>query len=420
MRTRRDVLKGLGGVAMAPLLLSSLAAEAAGSDTILVAIMLAGGNDGLNTVIPLGQYGDYVKLRTPGPAPAGLALAYPQAKLAATAFDPNPATAAASATHYAFNPAMTAMRALYATGKLAVIAGVSLPLAELDSLSHFSAEQDWQTGEINSVASSPPGWLGLTLEGAPAGALGPVVSFGGSAALLNTATSQGLALPAPLETYGIDYGATDNYYAEIAAAQMIMAMPATGAAAYDRAVVRSAHAALSQVHAIAHQEPVKDYPAPRSWLDQQLREIARLILAGSGVRGYYAVQGDYDTHSAQQQTQPALLAQLGTALTSFHGYLAQHGAAQNVVIMTLSDFGRRPQANEDFGTDHGAASVGFVLGDRVKGGVYGRYPSLTKLDVNGNLALAVDFRNLLSDVIGAMGGNPKAVLGQSWPRLGFI
>jgi uncharacterized protein (DUF1501 family) len=87
--------------------------------------------------------------------------------------------------------------------------------------------------------------------------------------------------------------------------------------------------------------------------------------------------------------------------------------------MTLSDFCRRPYANLDFGTDHGAASVSFVFGDMVKGGVYGTYPSLTKFDPNGNLKVNVDFRNVLSDLITAMGGNPVPIVG-SWPSLGFI
>jgi len=90
------------------------------------------------------------------------------------------------------------------------------------------------------------------------------------------------------------------------------------------------------------------------------------------------------------------------------------------VIVTISDFGRTPHANLSFGTDHGAASVAFVLGDAVKGGVYGSYPSLSNFDANGNLRVQVDFRNMLSDIILAMGGNAKAVLGETYPRLGFI
>ena len=94
--------------------------------------------------------------------------------------------------------------------------------------------------------------------------------------------------------------------------------------------------------------------------------------------------------------------------------------SSNVLIVTISDFGRTPSANLSLGTDHGSASSAFVLGDMVKGGVYGDYPSLKTFDSTGNLAVNVDFRNMLSDVIQALGGNAKAVLGTTYPKLGFI
>ena len=420
MLTRRHLLQGLG---VAPLFLKSLAAEAAGtSDLIVVAILLEGGNDGLNTVVPLGQYGHYETLRTPAPPPdASLALAYSEADLAATAFDPNPATAAASATQFAFNPSMTAMRSLYATKKLAVISGIGLPLAEIGSLNHGTAQQDWQTGRINLGSTAVPGWLGLTLDGAKTGTLGPTASLGGSSLLLTGNSTQPLTISPPLENFVFDYGNTDNWQALITASSDVLSMKTSNAAAlYDQGVVLSAQNAVSTVQALATAEPVATYPAAKTPLQSQLREIARMILGNAGVRGYCAVQGSYDTHATQQQTQPALLADLGTAMSDFFHYLRGHGASSNVVVVTLSDFGRRPGANLNFGTDHGAASVGFVLGDPIKGGVYGAYPSLSKLDVNGNLTVAIDFRNLISDLIGAMGGNATTILGQTYPRLGFI
>ena len=113
-----------------------------------------------------------------------------------------------------------------------------------------------------------------------------------------------------------------------------------------------------------------------------------------------------------------MLQQLSFSLLQFYTYLQKEGASKNVIIMTLSDFGRRPAANLDFGTDHGGATVSFVLGDPVTGGVYGTYPSLIKFDVNDNLKMNVDFRNVLSDLIVAMGGNPTPILGETWPSLG--
>jgi uncharacterized protein (DUF1501 family) len=145
-----------------------------------------------------------------------------------------------------------------------------------------------------------------------------------------------------------------------------------------------------------------------------------MIMGQSGIRGYTAVSYGYDTHSGQSNTHPALLQDLSTSLQQFYTYLQKKKLSQNVVIVTISDFGRTPHANLSLGTDHGGASVAFVLGDRVKGGVYGDYPSLTSFDTNGNLAMNVDFRNMLSDVIQAIGGNATAVLGKTYPKLGFI
>jgi uncharacterized protein (DUF1501 family) len=421
MITRRHVLRGLGGIAMAPTFFQSLAAhEASAGDTILVCVMLAGGNDGLNTVVPLGQYGAYAKLRTPAAPPPGLALAYTQAQLAATAFDPNPATSPADATQFAFAPSMTAMRALYATGHLAVVSGVGLPKAELNPLSHLNGSLDWLTGQINVGGAPPLGWLGLTLDGAAAGKLGPTASVGGSTPLLTGKTGQGLVVNPPIDYFGVNYGTSDDYDGMVRAFHRIGVLPAGDAtAAFDQGQLVAATGDIDTVQRAARHVNAKDYPVP-TWLDVQLRDIARLIVDGAGIRGFYAVQGSYDTHSSQAAYQPQLLSQLSAALSQFYAYLQSKSASSNVIVMTMSDFGRRPAANLDFGTDHGGATVSFVLGDPVKGGVYGAYPSLRSFDPNGNLKINVDFRNVLSDLIGGMGGNPAPILGETWPRLGFL
>jgi len=421
MINRRTMLRGLSGLAITPLFLKTLAAEeASANSTIVVGILLAGGNDGLNTVIPLTQYGAYARLRTPATPPPGLALAYAQADLAPLAFNADPSVGAGSATAFAFAPGMNAMRALYATGHLAVIAGVGLPKAETNALSHVNGQLDWLTGQINVDGTPPAGWLGAALDNVPGGLLGPSASLGGSTPLLTGNYSQALVINPPMEQFGVSYGATDDLSLLKKAYRGIVALPTGSAtAAYNQGVLASALGDIKTVRSIAHQEPATNYPTP-TWLDQQLREIARLITGGSGIRGYYAVQGGYDSHSAQAQTQPLLVQQLSNSLSVFYAYLQAKGASSNVVIMTMSDFGRRPAANLDFGTDHGCASVSFVLGDQVTGGTYGKYPSLTHFDENENLKMNVDFRNVLSDVIVGMGGNAAAILGQTWPSLGFI
>jgi uncharacterized protein (DUF1501 family) len=421
MIKRRGVLQGLGGIAMAPMFFQSLSArEAQGNNMILVCVMLTGGNDGLNTVIPLQQYGNYATLRTPAAPPPGLALAYTQSQLAPLAFDANTQTPASQATQYAFAPGMDPMRALYATGKLAVIAGVGLPSAEANPLSHLNGQLDWLTGQINVGGVPPAGWLGVTLGQYPGGKLGAAISFAGSTPLLTGPNTQGLVINPPMDYFGVVYSLTDDYQALATAYQQMGALAATNAtAAYDQGQLQTALGDIGTIQQYAQAYPALNYPTPTS-LDYQLRDVARLIEAGAGVRAFYAVQEGYDSHASQAQTQPALLAQLSTSLAQFYTYLQSQGVSRNVLIMTMSDFGRRPAANLDFGTDHGGASVSFVLGDTVNGGVYGNYPSLTQFDANGNLMMNVDFRNVLSDLIGQMGGNAASVLGEQWPALGFV
>jgi uncharacterized protein (DUF1501 family) len=315
---------------------------------------------------------------------------------------------------------MADMRALYATGKLAVIAGVGLPRQETNPLSHLNGQMDWLTGQINVGDVPPSGWLGLTLDNVRGGALGNTVSLSGSTALLSGAKTQGLVINPPMDYFGTTYGVTDNWKGLTNGYKKIIALPAaTPAGAYDQAVLLAAAADQKRVQQLARERPLANYVL-NSWLDYQLRDVARLILGGAGIRGYFTEQGSYDTHASQAQSQPQLLQDLSFSLLQFYTLLQAHGASSNVVIMTMSDFGRRPAANLDFGTDHGGATVSFVLGDPVTGGVFGTYPSLTNFDANQNLLMHVDFRNVLSDLILAMGGNPTPILGETWPKLGFV
>ena len=116
---------------------------------------------------------------------------------------------------------------------------------------------------------------------------------------------------------------------------------------------------------------------------------------------------------------PTLLSTLSGSLANFYAYLKQYNVSSNVVVMTISDFGRTPNDNTANGTDHGQASVALVLGDMVTGGVYGDYPSLTQLD-SGQLSVTVPYQNVVSDIVTAIGGNAQQILGVSYPKLGFI
>jgi uncharacterized protein (DUF1501 family) len=429
MLIRRDILNGLKGLAVTPLFMRGMAAEAttlANGGLILVVINLAGGNDGLNTVIPLSQFKAYTTLRRPAAPPTvDLTLNYTlsQFQQAGTVFDSNFVTPSLSASEYAFAPGMTAMRQLYAAGKLAVLNGISLPLAELASLSHSNASSDWQTGQINTTLATPPGWLAQALSGQTAtGSLGLNASLsGGWQTLVYDGTTQPLVMAPSIDNFNFSYGTSDNSSMLTYNFKKMMALPETNSATlFGQTALQNTASAVVTVDALAKKEKIADYPAISTWIDDQLHDVARLILGQSGLRGFYVEHDGFDTHGQQALYQPLLLTQLSNAMFNFYTYLKSKSASSNVVIATISDFGRRPGANLTFGTDHGAASTAFVLGDPVTGGVYGNYPSLTKFDINGNLNLTIDFRNMLSDLITAMGGNAATILGKTYPKIGFI
>jgi uncharacterized protein (DUF1501 family) len=426
MLNRRHFLRHLGGTACAASFLHSMSAEAASNgDTIVVCIALYGGNDGINTVIPMTQYNAYQALRTPAALPAGSTLAFSEEALAPLAFDAAPATPANGATQFAFAPSMGIMRNLYATGRLAVITGAGVPPAEQYPTSHPNGYADWMTGQINisPAAAAPAGWLGSTFDGGKFGPLGPAVSVAGFQQIIAGHTHPGMVV-SQLTGFGPSYprGAGPILAPDLA---NLLAAPAPNATAHNDAAAQALAAAqVAYIKRIATATPLADYPPRQSALDDQLFTIAQMIIGGAGVRGYVANQGSYDSHANQAATQPALLAQLSYSMSSFYRYLESKNVSHNVVVMTVSDFGRAIAANANLGTDHGGSNVVFVLGDKVKGGVYGNYPSLTAPYTSGygqgNLVTTVDFRNIFSDLILSMGGNPRTVIGQTFPRLGFI
>jgi uncharacterized protein (DUF1501 family) len=115
------------------------------------------------------------------------------------------------------------------------------------------------------------------------------------------------------------------------------------------------------------------------------------------------------------------MAYLDSAITAFHDDLSAYGMADRVMIATWSEFGRRPKENASGGTDHGTASPIFLIGDGVKGGLYGETPNLGKLDQLGNLSYAVDFRAVYQEILAShLGVDAKEILGQSFDRVPFV
>jgi uncharacterized protein (DUF1501 family) len=165
-------------------------------------------------------------------------------------------------------------------------------------------------------------------------------------------------------------------------------------------------------------------------LGRALRDAAALIGADRGVRALGVKLAGFDTHSSQNAAPPhqlpyhqALLSTAADALAAFHADLAGHGLADRVVTVVVSEFGRRAYENNDAGTDHGLASVVLVIGEPVRGGVYGDYPDLSAdaLVLDGNPAVHVDFRSVYATLLAHhLGADPGPVLAGDFPLLAFL
>ncbi len=191
--------------------------------------------------------------------------------------------------------------------------------------------------------------------------------------------------------------------------------PAPYAAVFESASVGAAVGMAQLQQALGAYRPAVDYP--QTALGVGLGLFAALIDQGLGLRVGYIIQGGYDTHAGQARTHEALLQALGDALAAFYADLRARGHLDRVLVLTWSEFGRRVAENGSRGTDHGTAAPMFLLGGRVRGGLYGSPPDLGQLD-NGNLKFETDFRSVYATVLESwLGADAGQVLGRRFPTL---
>ena len=164
--------------------------------------------------------------------------------------------------------------------------------------------------------------------------------------------------------------------------------------------------------------PMATYPA--NPLARNLRDVAALIASGQETRVYFVSLGGFDTHANQVFRHRNLMEQLSSAMAAFQADLAAHKLEDQVLTMTFSEFGRRPNENVSGGTDHGTAAPLFVMGSKLKGSLFGEAPDLN-VEKNKDLAYSTDFRSVYSTVIEKwFESDPMRVLGQMHPTIGFI
>jgi uncharacterized protein (DUF1501 family) len=402
--SRRDMIRigagGLGfglfgGIGPVPELLSqaSLAAAASQSGRILVVFEWFGGNDGLNTIVPHGDPMYYKHRPTIGIKEKDLL------KIDA---------------HLGWHKSMAGMKRLFDDGKVAVVQGVGY---DQPSFSHFTSISFWHTAAPNS--GNEYGWIGRTASALdPAGARTNMI--------VNVSDSQTLAVKAekhvPLVFIDPTRFQRGVFAQEKAALESLSAQhaPVGDAHKYVLEVTRSAAQASEVVRAAWGKYKGKDNPDLRL-LD--LDKVAALIEADFPTKLYYVPLRNslFDTHVNQAAPHDRQLEYCSDAIAGFFQEMKRIGRADDVVMYVHSEFGRRVPENTSLGTDHGTAQVNFVIGNPVKGGLYGRAPSLTNLVLGDNLENTTDFRQVYATLIEEwMGVDASKVLGQKFQTLGLI
>jgi uncharacterized protein (DUF1501 family) len=359
---------------------------------VLVVIELNGGNDGVNTVVPYADEG-YAKHRR--------LLRLPKNQLIKVN------------DHIGLHPQMAGAGKLLESGRLAIVQGVGYPNP---NRSHFESMAIWQSARFDLKDRDGLGWLGRGLDEAPvAGGMPSAVFVSGGqmpAALQGRrAIASGLTRP-------------EDFVLRLDEAKRTLegAAPTDDLAAFVRRNSLDAYLLADRMAEVLNVQDKKGSSYPSSDLAEHLRLIARLIKASIGTRIYYTRQSGYDTHSGQLGSHAGLLQELSAAMLAFLDDLAAAKAAERVLVLTFSEFGRTVHENASAGTDHGTSGPVFLAGPGVKAGPIGTMPSLLDLDPkHGDLRMAVDFRQVYATVLQDWLGLPaKTALAGDFERLSLF
>jgi uncharacterized protein (DUF1501 family) len=379
-------------------------AQAAQKNTLVV-VQMAGGNDGLNTVVPYAD-GLYHQMRPT------LALSLSNGLLPLN-------------ERLALHSTLKPLLPLWQRQKLAIVEGVGY---DNPSLSHFQAMDIWQTLDLSGHGSA--GWLGKYVAGLTDKDGHPFQSLAVGTTL--PMALQAINAPVPVlanpQQYRLQADPTAGQAGnspEDPRLQALLKLYNTYPQSAPYAALLSPTAQNFVDGSKQLQTATQHYTAmgpydPKDPFAQGLKVLAEVIVNELGLRVGYVTLGGFDTHSDQAKRQETLLAHLATGLSAFYADLAAHGKADDVVVMTWSEFGRRVHENASAGTDHGTAAPLFVLGNAVTGGLYGEPPDLGNLDDYGNLHHSVDFRSVYATVLTWLGAPVSAVLGGDFGNQKFL
>jgi uncharacterized protein (DUF1501 family) len=400
--TRRDFMKsgisaGAAGIIVPTALAKGVFAatnDGTHNNRVLVVLQMGGGNDGLNTVVPLSDPA-YARLR-------------PRLGLR-----PSSTLPLSGVSDFGLHPALTQTQSAFARGEVAVVQGVGYPQP---TYSHFQAMEVWQRADPSRTGKD--GWLGKLLAQQIPSAAQPLCSCA-----LGQSTLPGELRTAPQTPVSVISSASKYQFPsptmKTVATQSYVSTPGPFGLLLDDNL-RTLTAGIDSL-AGATYVPKVSYTAPGatapSTLATSFQLAAKVVATQPATKIIHLSMGSFDTHFGQLQNQARLLADFDFAVNTFLADMKAQALDSRVSVMTWSEFGRRPGENNSLGTDHGSAGPVFVFGTPVLGGLAGQPCSLTDLDA-GNLKFTTDFRSVYQSVIGDwLGGDPTAALGGSFPSL---
>ncbi|HET6384730.1 MAG TPA: DUF1501 domain-containing protein [Armatimonadota bacterium] len=365
---------------------------------VLVVLQFSGGNDGLNTVIPYADT-NYLANRPQIGVPANAVLH----------LDNN----------IGLHPNLTGLKGLYDKGRVAVLQGVGYPNP---NRSHFRSMEIWHTAAPETMERY--GWIGKYLDANPALSANSLaaINLGVEAPKAIIAQKASVLTVNNLNTFGVmsAYGYRSKAENPVELMREMEQDCNERGAPSERLVQAATMDAFQSADRI--RESIKKYHSTvvypqRNPLASGFQEVAKLLAAGLGTRVFYVSTGGFDTHAREKAQHDILMQNVGDALAAFFQDLDQMGMADRVTVITFSEFGRRVQENAGGGTDHGTAGPMFVVGGKVKGGVYGAPPSLTDLD-HGDLKFETDFRSVYATMLDQwLSADSGRVLGQQFPHV---
>ncbi len=358
---------------------------------VVVVIQFSGGNDGLNTVIPVRND-----------------IYYRERPVLGIAKD----KALSLTDEVGLNPALEAFKGLYDDGSLSIMNSVGYPNPDR---SHFRSMDIWQSAS-DSDKYIYTGWLGRYLDAQCQGCDKPTQAMELDDVLslaLKGEENKGLAFKDPKKLFNTSNG---RFLKDVNADHK------NGEDTIDY-LYKTMSATLSSADYIYQQS--KAHPTtqayPNSNLGKDLKTIASLIFSDINTKVYYVSLGSFDTHVAQENQQKRLFTELNDAVKAFTADLKSNGRFDDVLMMTFSEFGRRVTQNASNGTDHGTANnMFFISGGLKEKGVLNAMPDLSDLN-DGDLKHKVDFKNVYATVLNKwLGADDKVILGNKHDYLNFI